>query len=192
MDRKENPADEASRGLDAKTLTEQQRWLIGPQFLWQPEKEWPAQPLTLGEIPSEDVEVKKEVNVYATTITDPAHANTVTKLQQHYSSCYRLKKAVAVYMRVKAVFRERSSQRMNDQPIKLNEDHSPLTVQGLEDAELAIIRFTQFQSFQNELRTLEQASNNKLKHEEQSRSKINEIPVGKTSSIYRLDPFMVF
>ena len=31
VDTKENPADEAS-----KTLTEQQRWLIGPQFLWQP------------------------------------------------------------------------------------------------------------------------------------------------------------
>ena len=31
---KENPADNASRGLDASTLTEQQRWV----------KEWPAQP----------------------------------------------------------------------------------------------------------------------------------------------------
>ena len=142
MDRKENPADETSRGLDAKTLTEQQRWLIGPQFLWQPEKEWPAQPPTLGEIPREDVEVKKEVNVSATTITNPAPATTVTKLHQHYSSWYHLKKAVALYMRVKAFLKERRSKRMNDQPIKPNEDRSPLTVQGLQEAELAIIRFT--------------------------------------------------
>ena len=82
VDTKENPTDEASRRLDAKALTEQQRWLIGLQFLWQPEKEWPAQPLTLGEIPIEDVEVKKEVNACATTITDPAPAATVTKLLQ--------------------------------------------------------------------------------------------------------------
>ena len=190
VDTKENPADEASPGLDAKTLTEQQRWLIGPQFLWQPEKEWPAQPLSLGEIPSEDVEVKKEVNVCATTITNPAPAATVKKLLQHYSIWYRLKKAVAVYMRVKAVLKERRSQRMNDQSIKPNENRSPLTVQELEDAELAIIRFTQLQSFEHELRTLEQASNNKLKREEQSRFKKSEIQVGKTSSIYRLDPFM--
>ena len=30
---KENPADDASRGLDASTLTEQQRWVKGPKFL---------------------------------------------------------------------------------------------------------------------------------------------------------------
>ena len=30
---KENPADNASRGLDASTLTEQQRWVKGPKFL---------------------------------------------------------------------------------------------------------------------------------------------------------------
>ena len=194
MDTKKNPADEASRGLDAKTLTEQQRWLSGPKFLWQPENEWPAQPLTHGEIPNEDVEVKKEVNVCATTITDPAPASTVTKLQQHYSSWYRLKKAVAVYMRVTAILKERRLRRMNDKPNdkpdKLNEDRSALTVQELEDAELSIIRFTQFQSFEHELRTLKQASNNKFKHEEESRFKKNEIQVGKTSSIYRLDPFV--
>ena len=79
---------------------------------------------------------------------------------------------------------------MNDQSVKLNEDRSPLTVQELKGAELAIIRFTQFHSFEHELRTLEQVSNSKSKHEEQSSSKKNEIQVGKTSSIYRLDPFM--
>ena len=131
------------------------------------------------------------MNVCATTITDPAPAATVAKLLQHYSIWYRLKKAVAVYMRVKAVLKERRSQRMNDQSIKPNENRSPLTVQELEDAELAIIRFTQLQSFKHELRTLEQASNNKLKREEQSGFKKSEIQVGKTSSIYRLNPFMV-
>ena len=32
---KENPADEASRGLTAKELLESNRWFNGPQFLWQ-------------------------------------------------------------------------------------------------------------------------------------------------------------
>ena len=112
----------------------------------------------------------------------------------HYSSWYRLKKAVTVYMRVTAILKERRLRRMNDKPNdkpdKLNEDRSALTVQELEDAKLSIIRFTQFQSFEHKLRTLKQASNNKFKHEEQSRSKKNEIQVRKTSSIYRLDPFV--
>ena len=47
------------------TLTEQQQWV---KFLWQPEKEWPAQPTRLGEIPKDDVEVKDQVNVCATAI----------------------------------------------------------------------------------------------------------------------------
>ena len=95
-----------------------------------------------------------------------------------------------MYMQAKAVLKERRSQKMNNQPINLNEDCSPLTVQELEDAELAIIRFTQFQSFERKLHTLGQAGNNKLKHEEQSRSKKNEIQVGKTSLIYHLERFM--
>jgi len=128
VETKENPADDASCGLDAKELNEQQRLLKGPKFLWQPEKDWPKQPLSLGEIPEEDPEVKKHVNVCATTITDPATASTVTKLIHHYSSWYRLKKAVAVYLRVKAILKERRLRRMNDKPIKLNEDHSALTV----------------------------------------------------------------
>ena len=91
VETKENPADDASRGLDAKALNEQQRWLKGPKFLWQPEKDWPKQLSSFGEISNEDPEVKKQVNACATTITDPSPASTVTKLLQHFSDWYRLK-----------------------------------------------------------------------------------------------------
>ena len=78
VDTKDNPADDASRGLDAKALKQQQRWLVGPEFLWQPEKDWPAQPSSLGEVSNEDPEIKRQV-------TDPSPASTVTKLFQHFS-----------------------------------------------------------------------------------------------------------
>ena len=187
MDTKENPADDASRGLDAKTLTEQQRWLTGPGFLWQPEKAWPAQPLSVGEISTEDPEVKKQIDIFTTTICDPAPIATVSKLLQHFSDWYRLKKAVAVYLRVKAVLKERRLRKKNDEPIKLSEHRTALTVQELDIAETVIIQFIQSQSFEYELKILEQASSN-LK--EPPRSKMNEVAVGKTSSIYRLDPFV--
>ena len=58
----------------------------------------------------------------------------------------------------------------------------------LEDAELAIIRFTQFLSFKHELRTLEQARGGQLK--DQSHSNHYKVAVGKTSLIYCLDPFV--
>ena len=187
VDTKENPADDASRGLDAKTLIEQQRWLTGPEFLWQPEKAWPAQPRSLGEISTEDPEVKKQIDIFATTICDPAPIATVSKLLQHFSDWYRLKKAVAVYLRLKAVLKERRLRKNNDEPIKLSEHRTALTVRELEIAETAITRFIQSQSFEYELKILEQAGSN-LK--EPSRSKKNAVAVGKTSPIYRLDPFV--
>ncbi|XP_067017894.1 uncharacterized protein [Acropora muricata] len=91
VDTKENPADDASRGLDAKALKQQQRWLRGPGFLWQPEKDWPAQPSSLGKVSNEDLEIKRQVNACVTTITDPPPASTVTKLFQSQSFDNELK-----------------------------------------------------------------------------------------------------
>ena len=54
VDTKENPADDASRGLDGPTLLRQQRWLEGPDFLWKPEDDWARQPFAMGQIPDDD------------------------------------------------------------------------------------------------------------------------------------------
>lgn len=160
----------------------------GTEVLMPTGKEWPAQPTRLGEIPKDDVEVKDQVNICATAIVSPTAVSTVSKLLQHFTSWYHLKKAVAVFMRVKVILKERSFRRANGKSVKLNEDHSLLTVKELEDAELAIIRLTQFLSLEQELGTLEQARSGQLK--DQSRFNNNQVAVGKTSPIYRLDPFV--
>ncbi|XP_078384040.1 uncharacterized protein LOC144666486 [Oculina patagonica] len=199
VETKENPADDASRGLDGKALSEQQRWLRGPNFLWQPEKDWPEQPPSLGEISIEDPEVKKRVNACVTTVTDPSPTSTVTKLFQYFSDWYRLKKAVAVFLRVKSILQERRLRRINahhglstnvnDKSSKLIIECSSLTVQELEEAEQSIILFTQSQSFENELKKLDQASHDEPDHERTPlQRRKNEVT--KTSSLYRLDPFV--
>ena len=199
VDTKDNPADDASRGLDAKALKQQQRWLRGPEFLWQPEKDWPAQPSSLGEVSNEDPEIKRQVNACLSTITDPSPASTVTKLFQHFSDWYRLKKAVAVFLRVKTILQKRRLKRINEQhgpsdtandkASKLNIGRSSLTVQELEEAEQSIIRFSQSQSFDNELKSLDQASLDEPGHE-QTPSQKRKNEVTKASSLYRLDPFV--
>ena len=67
---KDNPADDASRGLNAQALVEHRRWIVGPAFQWKPEEEWPEQPPTFGEIPNEDPVAKKTMNTGLTTITE--------------------------------------------------------------------------------------------------------------------------
>lgn len=52
----ENSADHASRGLTAEQLVSS-NWFIGPEFLWQ--KELPSRDVKVGEIASDDSELKK-------------------------------------------------------------------------------------------------------------------------------------
>ena len=41
VDTIQNPADEASRGMTVEALLNNERWIQGPDFLKQPEEEWP-------------------------------------------------------------------------------------------------------------------------------------------------------
>ena len=59
VDTNSNPADDASRGLSAVGLLQQQRWTSGRQFLWKSETEWLQQPFPVGEVPDDDPEVRK-------------------------------------------------------------------------------------------------------------------------------------
>ena len=62
-------------------------------------------------------------------------------------------------------------------------------MQGLEEAEQSIIRFSQSQIFYNELMSLDQASCDEPGHEQTLLLK-RKNEVTETSSLYRLDPFV--
>ena len=194
VDTKDNPADDASRGMDGPTLLNQQRWFNGPAFLWRPEKEWPGQPFTMGEVPDNDPEVKRVVFTSATAIDDSP--STVSKLIEHYSNWYRLKKAVAVFLRVqKTLWKRRADRKRADsevsstetQPEKRQPDlqRSPLNVQDLEEAEIAIFRFLQSQAFSDEIHALNRVSKDKWDQENHKKTGIK-----KTSRLLGLDPYL--
>ena len=57
IESKENPADDASRGLSAQELISNPRWLSGPEFLWKSDiNTAPVESLSLSE---DDPEVKR-------------------------------------------------------------------------------------------------------------------------------------
>ena len=195
VDTKDNPADDASRGMDGPTLLNQRRWINGPEFLWKPD-EWPEQPFAMEEIP-DDPEVKRVVSTAATAIDHSA--TTVFKLFEHNSSWYRLKKGVAVLLRVRKILRtcaaNRKSKMDEVSSIESQSDKnhpyllcSPLTVQKLEEAETAIFTFLQSQIFSYEIHALNRISNDDKDERRQSKQKKMEIK--KTSSLFRLDPFL--
>ena len=74
-----------------------------------------AQPPSFGKLSTEDPEVKKQVNAFVTVITDPAPVASVSKLLQHFPDWHRLKKAVAVFLRVKTILKERRLKSFKEQ-----------------------------------------------------------------------------
>ena len=52
-----SPANNCSRGLDPKKYVEQERWLHGPEFLWNPRNSWPHQQIE--EIPDSELEIRR-------------------------------------------------------------------------------------------------------------------------------------
>ena len=96
VNRDDNPADDASKGLKLEELTKNGRWLNGPAFLWKEEANWPAM-INVPELRDSDPEVKKENKIHVTTVTqDP-----LDMLVRHFSSCWKVKTAFAWLMRYK-------------------------------------------------------------------------------------------
>ena len=92
-----NPADDASRGLRYKELLTQQRWIKGPEFVWQPESSWPQHPIKKN-VSQDDPELKRTM-VNAIDINE---RNDILKRLTYFSDWYRLKAAIAWLLRFKA------------------------------------------------------------------------------------------
>ncbi|KAK0147980.1 hypothetical protein N1851_012347 [Merluccius polli] len=188
-----NPADHASRGLNAEHFIKCQNWIEGPDFLAKSESHWPALSEFSREISEDDADVKctTSVNIIKTvdSSTDP-----LFKLTHHYSDWHSLKKAVAWMLRLKELLRslcvtrktfESQAQFSESQDVKIKTvvNHmqkwrstlkgTHLTVKDVRRAETVIIQFSQSHTFHEELRALQKGE--KIK--------------GSTS-IMKLDPFL--
>ena len=161
VDTASNPADDASRGLDAKQMLSCTRWKQGPDFLWRDESTWPTKQNVSSDLLNDDKEVKQVAKTCV--VKAEAQGATVEKLLEKYSCWIRLKKAVAWILRFKTwLFDHR---RMKTQAC--------LTVHELRRAEQAIIGYLQRLHYGNELHALEDGGR-----------------ICSKSSIYKLDPIV--
>ncbi|CAG2228632.1 unnamed protein product [Mytilus edulis] len=94
VDSKQNPADIASRGIDACDRKNLDIWLNGPKFLHKNSEHWPRNVLDeeLG-ISETDTEIKKEIAVHATT------TNAIDNLLGYFSDWIKLRRAIAWFRR---------------------------------------------------------------------------------------------
>ena len=116
---KENPGDEASRGLTAKELLQSNRWFNGPTFLWQPD------PLLLQHQPTcalhpSDIEVRNDT---ASTLATKSYKDKTSHTRpgilepdcfKHVSMLNRLKRCIVQVQR--AIERLRPNKEYNWRP----------------------------------------------------------------------------
>lgn len=182
---KENPADEASRGVRVGDFIHGRRWIEGPSFLSEPEANWTTNVVETI-IEPDDQEVKKEVTVNVVSV-DGSHDAT-NRLLTYFSSWSKLKVAVAWLLKWKAILLEKCRRRREEKADgkQSTDNNMPRRRQGLKDkpggqilsiddllgAELAIIRYCQQQRFGEEIAMLSAGKST----------------VSRRSTIHRLDP----
>jgi len=193
VDGKNNPADDASRGLSPKDLLQSSRWLQGPSFLWDHQDSWKDVDKRVPEpLNPDDKEVKK-ASTLATSVTNKEQLPNLLKRLQYFSSWFRAKRAVAVCLRYRRILLERAhSKRMTNGEFKTRSSsckYKPVNVEELNAAEQEIVRRTQEEAFKEEIRKLKNKNvNHEVQRGDDSRSSIQ--GTKGTSSLYCLDPFL--
>ena len=184
VNRDDNPADDASKGLRLDEMAENNRWLNGPTFLWKKENCWPAM-IEVPELKDSDAEVRKESRVYVTTVSqDP-----LDSLIHYYSSWWKFKRAFAWLLRYKQFIRSKVCKKKED--VALNDacpsgktalETGNLMVVELQRAEEEIIRWVQKLAFPGVYRALASMLPGS------SERQVKRIIQKEGSSIFKLNP----
>ena len=189
IETKENPADDSSRGLSPQDLIDS-RWLNGPPFLWQRELPNRNDDVNL-DISPDDPEVKK-VQAFTTGAQHERMA-TISERLEYFSDWHRAKRAVAACMKFKASLQQ-SPKKPPHAAKKTSKEkdtstyRSP-TVDEMRKAEQAILKSFQEEVFPEEIKILKSFG---VQNDDASRefAKRRNLSMKKTSSLYRLDPFL--
>ena len=90
---KENPADSASRRVNAAQVNSIDCWFPGLLFLWQDMKYWPSGDV-IAELPNDNPELKKDITAYCTLLPE----DVTTSAESRVSSWLKLKRVIALVL----------------------------------------------------------------------------------------------
>ncbi|XP_022788132.1 uncharacterized protein LOC111328047 [Stylophora pistillata] len=176
-----NPGDHTSRGISADSLLNCEKWLLGPEFLWNPMHHWIKELGASIAIQDEDPEVKPNPVVEFNEKLSAAAAVVVLPILsdyfQRFSCWYPLKKSFAWILRYRNnLLMAAKSRKGSAQPKTLQEKHSPITLEEMENAEKATLKNVQQEAFPEEFNELNKFSGSKR--------------VKRSSCLFKLDPIL--
>ncbi|XP_077983962.1 uncharacterized protein LOC144438690 [Glandiceps talaboti] len=190
-----NPSDDASRGITAKQLVEESKWLTGPDFLWESDF-LPTAAASYEFDGATEAEMSKEMKGTAHTVmkTDSRVIQPYDQLLNRfdrYSSWNKVRRAAANCLRLKAKML-RATKTLNRQiELKdiMTEPNTPMTVQDLQEGEKAVIKEVQSIAFQKEIAVLKDMERTGYFQGRKQRRARN-IQLQKSSTISKLNPFL--
>lgn len=147
----ENPADIASRGLGAESLSNDSPWFVGPSFLWSDQLPLPCK--EEAETFADDPEVKQVRNL-ATGTQELNYANLLDRLC-YFPDWNRAKRAVALCLRFRNKLLKKgiSTFKADYQGKSAFSECQSSFVSELQEAELEILRHVQESYFKDEVVT---------------------------------------
>ncbi|XP_028414082.1 uncharacterized protein LOC114537159 [Dendronephthya gigantea] len=177
---KQNPADDASRGLSANALLSSKRWFDGPEFLWRNEECWPKQtihPL----VSDDDPEVRQP---HQSLLVKVDTRDSMEEIFARFSSWENLKKFVSWMLRYRAnlykSIRSTNNERSPDKVDCSSFVVEPISVDEMLNAEMKIIKSVQRRYFHEDLSRLMTMSGDSQ----------NTPIVKKSSQLSKLDPII--
>ena len=171
-----NPADEASRGVTPSKMLSTSMWLQGPDFL----------KAEIGHQPDFCHLEQEDPESMAIEINDSEQSTDSMKtIIDYFSNWYSLKRAIAVYLKVRDILRDRIQSRKA--PDKKTVSDYKLGSADIQRAEIAILKWQQWQCFPEEMKQL--SAQAVSTDEDATRSWVKPT-LPKSSSLHSLDPFL--
>ena len=163
---KENPADDASRGLNVAREISSSRWFQGPRFLWQEDKIWEKQTVN-EELSEDDPEIKKDIKVCAII----KNKDIIDHLSEKVSRWFKMKRIIAIALCYKKRLLQSAQKKKG---VDIDDRQTGLvSLEDIQSAEREIIKSIQEGYFKDEIEALKKKQRLKA-----------------SSCIVRLDPFM--
>ena len=197
MPGKDNPADEASRSLTASQLLNNKRWLSGPDFLWESDVPLLKKKNT-AQLSSDDVEVKTNTCLltHSSTREYPglllSYLNRVSPWHKAKTTVAWMRRGIKNLQSVIAARKEEihSAKDLGRSSNEQGKQFLPLSVEELVHSEKFILRCLQCQYFSHEMETLTNLKRILEKSQERDSARRRNDTLKKTSSLYKLDPFV--
>ena len=182
-----NPADEVTRGLTVEEMSVSSKWLSGPEFL-KKEESWPCDPtIHQPELSDEDLEIKREIQLYNQSSTCHTSKEVLSRLIKRYSTWQRLRRAVAWLLRFRTWFIERYRPRsINSRAQGCLEMGPLLSVEEVKYAEREVIKHVQRLSFPDVINAMQRIDPSKPPRQVASDVKSFKIP----AYMRKLHPFL--